>query len=143
LSLAPRPRGPGSWKRPTGIAFIPAIRSPTGDEQSFLGDLSVVFAPRVAIERAFGPVRILLNAGFRFRQPAGFLNIVVNNELTGGGAVVWALPSGGIFLKPELMFETTFSTPLATPFVANIGGTSAYAPTPWEMLVGAPVRLSH
>ena len=76
-------------------------------------DLSVVFAPRVAVERAFGPVRLLLNVGFRFRQPAGFLNLVVNNELTGGGAVIWALPSGKVFLKPELMFETTFSTPLA------------------------------
>ena len=105
LRLVPRLFAPASWKLPIGIAFIPEIRFPTGDGDSFLGDLSVVFAPRVAIERAFGPVRLLLNVGFRFRQPAGFLNLVVNNELTGGGAVVWALPSGGVFLKPELMFD--------------------------------------
>ena len=142
IRLVPRLLAPASWKLPIGIAFIPEIRFPTGDDQGFLGDLSVVFAPRVAIEHAFGPVRLLLNAGFRFRQPGRWLNIVVSNELTGGGAVIWSLPSGKVFLKPELMFETTFSTPLDSPFAPNISGTSAYSPTPWEMLIGARVRFS-
>jgi OOP family OmpA-OmpF porin len=142
IRLVPRLFAPASWKLPIGIALIPEVRFPTGDGDSFLGDLSVVFAPRLAVERAFGSVRLLLNVGLRFREAARFLNIVVDNELTGGGAAVWALPSGGIFHRPELMAETSFSTPLANPFASNLSGTSNYATTPWEFLIGARTRFS-
>ena len=141
IRIVPRLLAPASWKLPIGIAFIPEIRFPTGDGDSFLGDLSVVFAPRVAVEvpRRGAPApqrRLPLSPAGGVLEPRG------EQRATGGGAVIWALPSGKVFLKPELMFETTFSTPLATPFAANVGGTSAYATTPWEMLIGARVRFN-
>jgi outer membrane protein OmpA-like peptidoglycan-associated protein len=40
------------------------------------------------------------------------------------------------------MAETSFSTPLANPFASNLSGTSNYATTPWEFLIGARTRFS-
>src|SRR5262249_55862785 len=51
---------------PIGIALIPELRLPTGSGQDFLGDAGPVFAPRLAVERSFGPVRLLANLGARF-----------------------------------------------------------------------------
>ena len=137
IRLVPRLFTPASWKLPVDLALVPELRFPTGKSDSFLGGNGVIFAPRANIERAFGPVRLLLNVGLRYRSTGRFINLIVENELTGGGAVVWTLPSGNVFRRPELIAETTFSTPLSQPFAANVGSNSASATTPWEFLVGA------
>jgi len=137
IRLVPRLFTPASWKLPVDLAIVPELRFPTGKSDSFLGGNGVIFAPRANIERAFGPVRLLLNVGLRYRSTGRFINLIVENEFTGGGAVVWTLPSGDVFRRPELIAETTFSTPLSQPFAANVGSNSASATTPWEFLVGA------
>jgi len=137
LRLVPRAFTPASWKWPVDVALVPELRFPTGSAQSFLGGRGLVFAPRVNVERAFGPVRLLLDLGLRYRSTARYLQLIVENELTGGGAVVWTLPSGNLFRRPELIAETTFSTPLSQPFAGNVGTSSASATTPWEFLLGA------
>ena len=128
---------PTSWKWPVDVAIVPELRFPTGSSQSFLGGNGFIFAPRANVERAFGPVRLLLNLGLRYRNTGRFLQLIVENELTGGGAVVWTLPTGKVFHRPELIAETTFSTPLSQPFAGNVGTSSASATTPWEFLLGA------
>src|SRR5215469_6903464 len=137
IRLVPRLFTPASWKLPVDLAIVPELRFPTGKSDSFLGGNGVIFAPRANIERSFGPVRLLLNDGLRYRSTGRFINLIVENELTGGGAVVWTLPSGSVFRRPELIAETTFSTPLSQPFAANVGSNSASATTPWEFLLGA------
>ena len=137
LRLVPRLFTPASWKLPVDVAIVPELRFPTGSAESFLGGNGVIFAPRANIEHAFGAVRLLLNVGLRYRSTGRFINLIVENEFTGGGAVVWTLPSGSVFRRPELIAETTFSTPLSQPFAANVGSNSASATTPWEFLVGA------
>src|SRR5262252_694473 len=137
LRLVPRLFTPASWKWPIDVAIVTELRLPTGSSQSFLGGNGVIFAPRANLERAFGPVRLLLNLGLRYRNTGRFLQLIVENELTGGGAIVWTLPTGKTFRRPELIAETTFSTPLSQPFAGNVGTSSASASTPWEFLVGA------
>ena len=137
LRLVPRLFTPASWKWPIDVAIVPELRLPTGSSQSFLGGNGVIFAPRANLERAFGPVRLLLNLGLRYRNTGRFLQLIVENELTGGGAIVWTLPTGKTFRRPELIAETTFSTPLSQPFAGNVGTSSASATTPWEFLIGA------
>jgi len=137
IRIVPRLFTPASWKWPVDIAIVPELRFPTGSADSFLGGRDFIFAPRANLERAFGPVRLLLNVGLRYRTTARYLQLIVENELTGGGAVIWTLPTGSVFRRPELIAETTFSTPLSQPFAGNVGTTSASATTPWEFLVGA------
>src|SRR5215470_9396911 len=137
IRLVPRFFTPASWKLPVDLAIVPELRFPTGKSDSFLGGNGVIFAPRANIEKAFGAVRLLLNVGLRYRSTGRFINLIVENELTGGGAVIWTLPTGSVFRRPELIAETTFSTPLSQPFAGNVGTTSASATTPWEFLVGA------
>ena len=137
LRLVPRLFTPASWKWPIDVAIVPELRLPTGSSQSFLGGNGVIFAPRANLERAFGPVRLLLNLGLRYRNTGRFLQLIVENELTGGGAIVCTLPTGKTFRRPELIAETTFSTPLSQPFAGNVGTSSASATTPWEFLIGA------
>ena len=95
------------------VAFVPELRFPTGNATSFLGGNGFIFAPRIDVETAFGPVRLLLDVGLRYRSTGQYLQLIVENEFTGGGAVIWALPSGKVFQRPELILETTFSTPLS------------------------------
>ena len=142
LRLVPRLFTPASWKWPIDVAIVPELRLPTGSSQSFLGGNGVIFAPRANLERAFGPVRLLLNLGLRYRNTGRFLQLIVENELTGGGAIVWTLPTGKTFRRPELIAETTFSTPLSQPFAGNVGTSSASATTPWEFLIGARTLFS-
>ena len=130
---SPRRAGSGRWTSRScpSCASRPATRPASSAGTGF------IFAPRVNVEHAFGPVRLLLNVGLRYRSTGRYLQLIVENEFTGGGAVIWALPSGNVFRRPELILETTFSTPLSQPFAGNIGTTSASATTPWEFLVGA------
>src|SRR5262249_49709532 len=63
VALLSRPRFP------VALAAIAELRVPTGDGQSFLGDPTVVFAPRLVTDVWLGPVRLMANLGMQIRGP--------------------------------------------------------------------------
>jgi len=120
---------------PIAATAILEVRLPIGDERSFFGDSGVVFAPRAAIERRFGPVRAVINAGWRLRTAAAqYLNLYVGQEFTMGGGVGIELPNIMRFTENTLIGEVNFATPAEAPFTFKYA--DAYK-TPLELLVGA------
>ncbi len=111
-----------------GAAVSLETRFPTGNAQSFMGAGSVVFAPRLALERAFGPVRLLFNTGLVLQGAGQFFNLYVQNQLTLGGGLILAFGDLGPFHRIEAMAETVAYTPLQAPFTSNPS-----TPTPWEV----------
>lgn len=122
-----------------GVAFVAETRFPTGDGASFLGDRGLVFAPRIALERAFGPLRVLGNLGVRIRYPSQFLNLYVGNEVYAGVGGIYRLPPLFGLTHNEAMVELHLSTPTAAPFTF---AASDSLKTPFEVLVGARTRFT-
>ncbi len=123
-----------------GLAGVLEVRVPIGDTFSFLGDRGFVFAPRLAVERSLGPVRILGNIGYRFRTATGrFMNLYVGQEFTLGGGAIVALPNIGRLQNNELIGEINLATPAEAPFTF----TEAEAlKSPFELLIGARTRIT-
>jgi outer membrane protein OmpA-like peptidoglycan-associated protein len=124
---------------PVGLALVGEVRLPTGDADSFLGERRVLVAPRLAVDRAFGPVRLLGNVGWRFRQHAQYLNLLVDDELTLGAGAVVDLPDVGRLTGVQALGEMHLSTPGSSPF--NFSQADSLK-TPWEALVGVRTRVS-
>ncbi|MCI0672375.1 MAG: thrombospondin type 3 repeat-containing protein, partial [Myxococcaceae bacterium] len=124
---------------PVGVGVVLEGRLPTGDKQSFLGERSFVFAPRVALEVPVGPVRVLGSVGARLRQPAQFLQLYVDNEATFGAGVVAALPDVASLTEVKAVGEMHLSTPLSAPFTFRDADSLK---TPWEVLAGVRARVS-
>ncbi|WP_224365071.1 OmpA family protein [Hyalangium versicolor] len=124
---------------PVGLALVGEVRLPTGDGYSFLGERRVLFAPRLAVERSFGPVRLLGNVGWRFRRHAQYLNLYVDDEFTLGAGAVVDLPDVGRLTNFQALAEMHLSTPSSAPF--NFSQADSLK-TPWEALVGARARIS-
>jgi outer membrane protein OmpA-like peptidoglycan-associated protein len=122
-----------------GLTAIAEVRFPLGDTFSFLSDRGFVFAPRLAVERALGPVRLLLNLGYRFRTaPGQYLNLYVGHEFTAGLGGILALPSLGPTAGNQVLLELNLATPAEAPF------TFAQADalkTPLELMLGVRTRL--
>jgi outer membrane protein OmpA-like peptidoglycan-associated protein len=123
---------------PVGVALVAELRLPTGKADSFLGERGVVFAPRVAVERAFGPVRVLANVGWRFREQAQYLNLLVDDEFTLGAGAVVDLPDAGPFFDTKAVAEMHLATPVSAPF--NFSQADSLK-TPWEVLVGGRTKV--
>jgi outer membrane protein OmpA-like peptidoglycan-associated protein len=124
---------------PVGVALSAEVRLPTGDGNSFLGERSVLVAPRLAVERALGPVRLLGNVGLRLRpQPAQYLNLYVGNEVTFGAGAVVDLPDIGRLTDVKALAEMHLATPAAAPF--NFRQADSLK-TPWEVLGGVRARV--
>ncbi|MBN1210040.1 MAG: OmpA family protein [Myxococcaceae bacterium] len=124
---------------PVGLALVGEVRLPTGDGFSFLGERRVLVAPRLAVERSFGPVRLLGNVGWRFRRHAQYLNLFVDDEFTLGAGAVVDLPNLGRLTDVQAVAEMHLSTPASAPF--NFSQADSLK-TPWEAMVGARTRLS-
>lgn len=124
---------------PVGVALVGEVRLPTGAADSFLGESGVVVAPRVAVERAFGPVRVLGNVGWRFREHAQYLNLLVDDELTLGAGAVFDLPNMGRLTDVQAIAEMHLATPASAPF--NFRDADSLK-TPWEALVGARAHVA-
>lgn len=122
-----------------GLAGVIEVRVPIGDTFSFLSDRGFVIAPRLAVERRLGPVRMLGNVGWRFRTATGrFMNLYVGQEFTLGAGGIIDLPPVGKFQNNELVAEVNLATPAEAPFTF----TEAEAlKTPFELLVGARTRI--
>nr|WP_245591676.1 OmpA family protein [Cystobacter fuscus] len=124
---------------PVGLALSAEVRLPTGDGQSFLGERGVLVAPRLAVERAFGPVRVLGNVGVRLRpRPAQYLNLYVGNEVTFGAGAIVDLPDVGPLTNVQGLAEMHLATPMSAPFNFH---QAASLKTPWGVLVGARTRI--
>ncbi|MDP2272885.1 MAG: OmpA family protein [Archangium sp.] len=123
-----------------GLAAVLEVRIPLGDKQSFLSDRGFVFAPRLAVERVIGPVRLIGNIGWRLRTAAGqFINLYVAQEFTLGGGGIVDLPSFSRFQSNQLIAELNLATPAEAPFTF----TEAEAlKTPFELLIGARTQFA-
>jgi OmpA-OmpF porin, OOP family len=122
-----------------GLAAVLEMRIPIGDTFSFLSDRGFVFAPRLAVERVIGPVRLIGNIGWRLRTaPGRFINLYVAQEFTLGGGGIIDLPSFSRFQNNQLIAELNLATPAEAPFTF----TEAEAlKTPFELLIGARTQF--
>ncbi len=124
---------------PIAATAVLEVRLPTGDERSFFGDHGVVFAPRAAIERRIGPVRAVINMGWRLRTAAvQYLNLYVGQEFTTGAGASIDLPNLGRFTNNVILGEVNFATPAEAPFTFKYA--ESYK-TPFELLVGARTQF--
>jgi len=124
---------------PIGLAGVFEIRLPSPSGFSFLGDSGFVFAPRVAVERSFGRVRLLGTLGYRLRPvTAQYLNLYVGNEFTSGVGAIVSLPDWKRFKDIKLVSEMHLSTPTEAPF--NFGQADSLK-TPWELLLGVRTKV--
>lgn len=123
---------------PIGLAVIGELRAPTGNDDAFTGARSFVFAPRAAVERAFGPVRVIVNAGYRFRAPGQFLNLYVGNDFHASTGVIWGLNDYKRLTGIELLAEMHLATPMNAPFTFEQADSLK---SPWEIMVGGRARL--
>jgi OOP family OmpA-OmpF porin len=124
-----------------GLVAALEVRAPIGNAASFMADRGFVFAPRLAAERAFGPVRILANVGWRFRTaPGRFMNLYVGHEFTAGAGAAWALPDVSSFRNTQLVGEVHVATPAEAPFTFAAADSLK---TPLEMLIGVRTSLAN
>lgn len=123
-----------------GLAGVLEVRVPIGDTKSFMSDRGFVFAPRLAVERIIGPVRIIGNVGYRFRTaPGRFINLYVGHEFTLGGGAIIDLPTFSRFQNNQILGEINLATPTEAPFTF----TEAEAlKTPLELLIGARTQFA-
>jgi len=124
-----------SWA-PIGAALSLEVRFPTGNAESFMGANTVVFAPRLALEREFGPLRLLFDLGLVIQGAGQFINLYVQDQLMMGGGAIFRFGDLGPFHHIQVMAETVTYTPLQTPFTSNTS-----TPTPWEVLAGVRTRI--
>ncbi|KFE59826.1 OmpA family protein [Hyalangium minutum] len=138
LRLLPRVTLLDPAQFPVGLGFVGEVRLPTGDGFSFLGERGVLVAPRLAVERSFGPVRLLGNVGWRFRRHAQYLNLYVDDEFTLGAGAVVDLPNVARLSGIQAVAEMHLSTPASSPFTFSQADSLK---TPWELLVGARTHI--
>jgi OOP family OmpA-OmpF porin len=119
-----------------GAAISLETRLPTGNAGSFMGADTVLFAPRLALERPFGPVRLLFNVGLVLQGAGQFFNLYIQNQLMLGGGVIVRFGDLGPFHEIQAMAETATYTPLQAPFTQSLS-----LPTPWEVLAGVRTRI--
>jgi OmpA-OmpF porin, OOP family len=124
---------------PIGLAAIAELRAPSPFGKSFIGDRGFVFAPRLAAERGFGPVRILANVGYRLRpEAAQYLNLYVQNEFTSAAGVVVGIEDIFKLQQVVVVGEMHLTTPTEKPFTFAEADSLK---TPWELLVGIRGRM--
>lgn len=98
-----------------GLAVLADVRLPTGDGDSFLGERGVSVAPALVADRNFGPVRLAVGGGYRYRSEAGqFLNLYAGDEIGFSAAGAYALPFGDG--RYTALAEILAATPSRAPF---------------------------
>nr|WP_228530929.1 MULTISPECIES: OmpA family protein [Myxococcaceae] len=124
---------------PIGLALTTEVRLPTGTGDSFLGESGVLFAPRFAVERSIGPVRLIGNVGYRIRKDTQYLNLLVGDEFTLGGGGTVSLPSFWKFTEVKALAEMHLATPSSSPF--NFKEADSLK-TPWEVMGGVRAQVA-
>lgn len=78
-----------------GAAVIGVVTLPSGEPESYQGDTSVTFEPRLALQYIFSEsIRLGGTVGYVLREDQKLFNIDVGNELTWGGAFEWRFSQG-------------------------------------------------
>lgn len=127
------------WIQLLALAAVLEVRLPIGDKQAFLSDRGFVFAPRLAVEREFGPVRVLANLGWRLRTaPGQYLNLFVGQEFTFGVGGLLKLADAAAFRDNTLIADFNLATPAEAPFTFRDADSLK---TPLELTVGARTTL--
>lgn len=122
------------------VAATAEVRFPVGDGLSFLSDRGFVFAPRLALEQRFGPVRAVANVGWRLRTaPGRFLNLYVGHEFTAGLGAEVDLARLTRRAQVRAWGELNLSTPAEAPLTLRDGEALK---SPVELLAGVKARVS-
>jgi len=97
---------------PLGIALaaVGDLRLPTGNKDAFTGD-GLAFLPSAVASRAFGPLRLDLQAGYLLRGEGQYAQLVVHDGWTGGLGASWALPRLGKLERATAILEVTGAWP--------------------------------
>ncbi len=98
------------------IAIIPAVTIPTrSSSDAYFDDSGFGFAPELAVSRRWVGWRLGVDAGYRMRKRAVFLNEVVDDELFAHAGLGYQFGDTG---GPPLGIDVTFSgaTAAASPF---------------------------
>ncbi|MFT3842086.1 MAG: OmpA family protein [Myxococcaceae bacterium] len=128
---------------PIALAGIAEIRLPVGDTRSFLSDRGFIFAPRLALERRFGFIRLIGNVGYRFTtDPGQYLNLYVGQEFTMGVGGKFELPDlfGAKLTRNAITAEVNLNTPAEAPFTFKQADALK---TPFELMIGAQTAVYH
>ncbi|ACY18256.1 OmpA family protein [Haliangium ochraceum] len=125
------------------LALLPAFTLATGTfDNVFIGESDATFAPELALSRAFGGVRVAVNAGMRRRTQGRIGSLVFNDELFARAGVGVRLDELG---GPALELDATVSlaTQLDEPFGNQVTdhtealGAVAYQVSPaWRVFAG-------
>jgi len=124
---------------PLALGAVMEVRAPTSNIPNLIGERGFVFAPRAAVERAFGDTRILANIGWRLHtRPGQFLNLYVGHEFMLGVGLIHNFGGGRVFTQNQLLAEFNLVTPAEAPF--NMDYTAALK-TPMEIMLGYRAHL--
>ncbi len=78
-------------RSPVAAAALLDLRAPTGNGGAFYGD-GAAAVPSVVASREVGPVRLDVQAGYAFRRPGQFAQLVVHDAFTWGAGASVDLP---------------------------------------------------
>ena len=143
-----------------GLAFIPRVFIPTGEDASYLGDDGGAYGGWFAVDKVWDRFRLMLNLGAMFRPTANvFNNINVRHQMDFGLGAVYEILPEFLFAKGEFsgstQFANFFSDSLTTPvqfyggievllkqgFALSLGGsaglTDSYGTPDWRAVFGA------
>jgi uncharacterized protein (TIGR03382 family) len=111
LRFAPKLRVWGD--RESAIAVIASFSLPTAGKGDYTGDPGLSFAPELAVSTRSGRFRFSGNAGYRVRERAEVVNLIVDDEIFGrlGAAYRLGDPDSGPELATSLGLATSASDP--------------------------------
>lgn len=135
------------------LAAGPVLYFPTGNYEQLTGTGNFSFALLAAAEKAFGPLNVIANVGFRYMDTGKFLTAKTGAQIPIRAAVEYAVLPGSLSVLTELNsavgIEGDFPAewniaevkwlygPLALIGGAGMGLSSALAIPPWRAFVGA------
>lgn len=104
-----------------GLALVPFVTAPTGEQNIFFGDSSITGGAVVVGDAQWKSNRFYLNVGARFRETETIANLTVKHEfLFGGGFQRPIVKSWGLNVIAEVFGSTTmtgnfFAEDISTP----------------------------
>ncbi len=113
-----------------GLAFVSETSFPSGDTGKFTGTRTMGEEVKVAMDKKFGPLYIVVNTGYRTVGRTQVANLDVDDMITFGGGAAWTLPL--MDRSVELMGEVDG---------ASVLRSSRELTTPVEWMVGLRKHL--